>query len=358
MADKLISQTKLKVENGQSVWPDDDLERVNCCPVCGKEERKLLHAGLTDRVFFCAPGNWDLFSCIDCGSAFLDPCPTAESISQAYQSYLTHDGDLGFSTLGFLVKLRRRLANGYRNRTFGTRDFPASSFGVLAAAMLPAGKAVLDASMRNLPKLQGGGRLLDLGCGNGAFLSRARSAGWSVVGVDFDPKAVEAARSQGLDIRQGGVEVLDPAAERFDAITLAHVIEHVHEPVAVLDACFHLLKPGGFLWLETPNIESNGHKMYGRNWRGLEPPRHLVIFSERGIRYALEKAGFVAGEIQPLRPLCNYMFPASAAIEQNLDWYAGQTVRVPPTKIRRGEAIAKRDSRQREFITIKVWKEG
>jgi hypothetical protein len=96
MADKLISQTKLKVENGQSVWPDDDLERVNCCPVCGKEERKLLHAGLTDRVFFCAPGNWDLFSCIDCGSAFLDPCPTAESISQAYQSYLTHDGDLGF----------------------------------------------------------------------------------------------------------------------------------------------------------------------------------------------------------------------------------------------------------------------
>ncbi|MCK5664178.1 MAG: methyltransferase domain-containing protein, partial [Thiotrichaceae bacterium] len=73
-------------------------------------------------------------------------------------------------------------------------------------------------------------------------------------------------RQKGLDVRMGGVEVLDPSVEKFDVITLSHVIEHVHQPVEVLKYCYSLLKPDGFLWLETPNIESEGYRLFGANW--------------------------------------------------------------------------------------------
>ena len=99
------------------------------------------------------------------------------------------------------------------------------------------------------PKKKANERLLDLGCGNGSFLLRARCAGWDVVGLDPDPKAVEVACSQGLDVRLGDLGTLDPSIEQFDVITLAHVIEHVHHPAKVLEACYRLLRTGGFLWI-------------------------------------------------------------------------------------------------------------
>ena len=101
------------------------------------------------------------------------------------------------SSLSFPVKFRRMLANGYRNHQYGTRDYPASSLGILAARLMPDGRAIIDAGMRHLPKANAKNSLLDLGCGNGAFLLRARSAGWLVVGADFDAKAVETAPVRG-----------------------------------------------------------------------------------------------------------------------------------------------------------------
>ncbi|MDH5184910.1 MAG: methyltransferase domain-containing protein, partial [Gammaproteobacteria bacterium] len=201
-------QNTKNIQDMYSEWPADGLEAVPNCPVCGTNKRKVLHEGLTDRVFFCAPGKWNMYRCESCATAYLDPRPTAETIGLAYQNYFTHNEELGFSSLNFVQKIRRRFANGYRNYHYGTNDYPASFFGIIAAMLMPAGRAVINAGMRHLPKVQAGMRLLDLGCGSGAFLLRARSAGWAVVGVDFDPKAVKAACSQGLDVRLGGVESL------------------------------------------------------------------------------------------------------------------------------------------------------
>ena len=77
-----------------------------------------------------------------------------------------------------------------------------------------------------MPKLETSKRLLDLGCGNGDYLFIARSAGWDVVGVDADSKAVSVASEKGIDVRLGNIEILDPSKEQFDVITLSHVIEH------------------------------------------------------------------------------------------------------------------------------------
>lgn len=335
-----------------SSWPSGGLESVGHCPVCGAERSCLLHEGLTDEVFRCAPGKWMLRGCESCGSAYLDPRPTPQTIGLAYQDYHTHADAPGHGSLGPVARMRRRIANGYRNRKFGTSDAPASSLGVFLIPLLPRFKAIVDAGMRHLPPRSGGGRLLDLGCGNGAFLLRARSAGWETVGVDLDPKAVQAARKHGLDVRLGGVEVLDPAAGQFDIITMSHVIEHVHDPLAVLASCARLLRPGGLLWLETPNIRAVGHDEYGPHWRGLEPPRHLVIFSPAAMQKALADAGFSAVEVLPYRRVCQETFRASAAIAAGVEPRSGNTPAVPAKRIARAERLARKHPERREFITL------
>jgi SAM-dependent methyltransferase len=139
------------------------------------------------------------------------------------------------------------------------------------------------------------GKLLDIGCGNGEFLKFADRYGWRVVGVDFDAEAVKQARSCGLDARLGDIDVID-SGERYDLITLSHVIEHVYDPVELLRSCYSLLNHGGVLWLETPNIESMGYAYYKSNWRGLEPPRHITLFNIKSLNKVMLKAGFQAIE--------------------------------------------------------------
>jgi 2-polyprenyl-3-methyl-5-hydroxy-6-metoxy-1,4-benzoquinol methylase len=297
-----------------------------------------------------------MYRCDFCKSAYLDPRPTDKTIDLAYQRYCTHERVPNFSTLSFFEKLRTALANGYRNHRYGTSDYPSSILGVLAAELMPNAKAIVDAGMRHLPNGKKKGRLLDVGFGNGIFMLRASRAGWDVVGVDSDRKTIESARSSGLDVRLGGVESLNPTIEKFDVITLSHVIEHVHHPVKVLRACNRLLKVNGYLWLETPNVGSIGHRLFGDSWRGLEPPRHLFLFNLRSIYMTLQSAGFNKFELQPYRPLCDFMFNYSCAI-----FLADNPYSIPRNYglkgiVKKGNRIAKNVPKYREFITLKAWK--
>ena len=340
-------------------WPSDGLEATGRCPVCGSVGRALLHEGLRDRIFFCAPGEWTLQRCSTCGSAYLDPRPTVQTIGLAYRSYFTHTWGprKSIERLTFLRRLQRMLANGYRNWRFGTDERPANRMGVFIARLLPSQRAMLDGEARHLPRAGRDARLLDVGCGNGSFLDFARRAGWRVVGIDPDREAVDVARKKGLDVREGGIELLDSEHEAFDGITLSHVIEHVHQPLSLLRACHRLLKRGGWIWLETPNLEAQGHRRYGADWRALEPPRHLVLFTPDSIRKALATAGFAGIEDQPYRPLCTSLFAASEAISKGADVrHAGELSPDGRRAARNAEQRARRDPLVREFITVKAWK--
>jgi SAM-dependent methyltransferase len=82
--------------------------------------------------------------------------------------------------------------------------------------------------------------------------------------------------------------------QSFDAVTLNQVIEHVHDPVSLIRECLRILKPGGKLVLATPNIESFGHQIFGRNWSHLDSPRHLMLFSMKTLRECAVRAGFLS----------------------------------------------------------------
>jgi 2-polyprenyl-3-methyl-5-hydroxy-6-metoxy-1,4-benzoquinol methylase len=245
-------------------------------------------------TFFVASGEWTLCLCCNCGSSYLNPRPTPESIGKAYENYYTHkDGDaqIDLAKLSFLRRIRRTIANGYINYRYGTNRSPAIEGFTIFADWFPQ-RSVLDSQFRYLPKPNRGQSLLDIGCGNGDFLIKAKEMGWEASGLEPDSAAVEVALERGLDVCIGTIEALDEFSSCYDAITLSHVIEHVYQPRKLLQALHRLLKNEGIVYIDTPNIQSYGAKLFGRSWRGVETPRHLTLFNPKSLKELLISCGF------------------------------------------------------------------
>lgn len=336
-------------------WPLKGLHVVGRCPVCGSSNREHLYAGLTDRVFECAPGRWELYRCQGCESGYLDPRPTASTIHLAYETYYTHQLPVA-SSPARSSGLRRfvcSLANGYRNDRYGSNLEPANPFGRYVVGFLPRYRKRIDHGMRYLPPIREGGSLLDVGFGNGAFLLDAKRAGWEVAGADPDPVSVVNGRHLKLDVRQGGIEAFIDPPKAFDVITLSHVIEHVHDPVGTLKMAYDLLKHGGLLYVETPNMKAYGHDHFREHWRGLEIPRHLVIFNWASMTKTLRSVGF--NEIQDLSIPSPYVNLAgkSRAIRDGRDPYRfARTTLLDRLNGLRVSLPFLADSRKTEFITL------
>ena len=277
-------------------WPEQDLESVPNCPICGQWERTILYNGLQDYAFQVAEGKWSMYKCSKCGTAYLDPRPTPESIWRAYTNYYTHSNndDLQVNqNKNILQRIVRDLKNGYINHRYQINKNPAIKAGRWIIPLIPPLRSVVDCSFRHITvNGKSRHRLLDVGCGNGSYLLLAREAGWDVEGLDFDPGAVKTCLAAGLDVKVGGIEIMQGRENFYDAITLSHVIEHVHNPASLLTSIYKLLKPGGQVWIETPNIDSQLSKRYGQDWRGLEPPRHIVILNIRSLYNSLKQARF------------------------------------------------------------------
>jgi SAM-dependent methyltransferase len=296
-------------------WPADGLEAVTACPVCGGAAREIFYDGLRDRAFHAAPGSWTLMRCQACRSAYLDPRPNSQTIGFAYRSYYTHGS--AAPPVPPVGRLRQGLANDYRRARWGYGQGPTVPGGRLIPRVAPSRGALVDREIRHLPATPGG-RLLDVGCGSGAFLAQMADLGWRTQGIDPDPAAVAGARQAGLNVTQGTLADLDPEehAGAFDAITLSHVIEHLHDPAGDLRRINLLLRPGGLLWIATPNLEALGLRRFGRDWLGLDPPRHLVLFTRASLKGLLRGAGFEPLPPPPASPHALQMFSQSAAIGQ------------------------------------------
>jgi SAM-dependent methyltransferase len=119
-----------------------------------------------------------------------------------------------------------------------------------------------------------------------------RAAGWDVAGLEPDPAARAFAESAGLTVSEGPLTTGLFPPESFDAVTMNHVIEHLHEPREVLREIVRVLRPGGTVWVATPNGAALGLARYERRWWPLDPPRHLVLFTPDALRHAFLEAGF------------------------------------------------------------------
>ncbi|MBT5559406.1 MAG: class I SAM-dependent methyltransferase [Proteobacteria bacterium] len=343
-------------------WPTDQLEALGQCPICGDTSRKILHADLVDNTFYCAPGVWQLFRCERCCSLYLDPQPSEQTIGTAYKQYYTHSSNESvdintrqhYSSLSLLRKLRRRLVNGYTNRRFGTSEHPEFVSGILLG-LLPKTGGRLIREFRSLPGPNGSQRtLLDLGCGDGDFLRVASTCGWEAIGVDPDPSAVKTAVKRGFQAYVGGIDFFEGQSCLFDAIQLSHVIEHLHHPQDVLDTCLRLLKPGGMIWIETPNAESPSLRLWGKHWRAFEAPRHLQLFTHSSLISALSAAGFESIEDGACNPFAN-SFICRASYAMRLGHSPLTDVHVPMRFLLATKwysALGTISPRRRDFLTL------
>jgi 2-polyprenyl-3-methyl-5-hydroxy-6-metoxy-1,4-benzoquinol methylase len=242
-----------------------------------------------------------MYQCNACHSGYLDPRPDRGSIGLAYANYETHRPTATPGGGGEDGGWRKRARNGYLNHKYGYRLQPANRLGYWLMHLLPPPwRLEWDHYARHLPRPAAGrNRLLDVGCGNGEFLMRARSQGWDVTGLDLDEAALSHAKAAGLNVVRG--DTTDAAFELagFDAITCHQVIEHAHDPAKLLESIYDWLRPGGLLWIGTPNISSTLHQRMGRDWILLHPPQHLVILSPRALCSIARAAGFKSLNIIP-----------------------------------------------------------
>jgi 2-polyprenyl-3-methyl-5-hydroxy-6-metoxy-1,4-benzoquinol methylase len=269
------------------------------------------HTGVVDS-YFGTPGRWSYFKDRETGHLWMNPAPSEADIPGFYGRYYTHDPGSGGAPTAM-----QRAHELVLHRKLG---YPLRSPPGLKARLLAALPTIAPAAVMDVFDLPAGktGRLLDFGCGDGQFMSRMAEAGWNVSGIEPDPKAVQALRARkGFDVRASLAD-FGEGAEAFDVVTMSHVIEHVTDPIGTLRSLRRILRPGGLLLITTPNAASLGSRVFGKYWRGLEPPRHLNVFTPRSLQRALAEAGFTSSTLTTPTRMARRLFWMSQLARQGV----------------------------------------
>jgi len=210
-----------------------------------------------------SPGDYgDLYSCRECATVQQPALPGGDALHDRYREM--RDDEYLAEATGRRITARRILD--------------------LVAARVPAG------------------RLLEVGCGHGLLLDEARRRGYDVVGLELSRDSAAYARDElGLPIHVLTLEQLAIQEEdcTFDVILLVDVIEHLDDPMRVLDLCVSLLAPDGALCVVTPDPSSVAARLAGRQWWGYLPA-HTYLFTRRTLRELLTGRGLVLTDDIPL----------------------------------------------------------
>jgi 2-polyprenyl-3-methyl-5-hydroxy-6-metoxy-1,4-benzoquinol methylase len=158
----------------------------------------------------------------------------------------------------------------------------------------PQRDAIMTARAACLSELQPGSKLLDIGCGPGWFLKAARIRGFDSQGVDVATGAVEfAIGTLKVQASTDTIEELVGRGSRFDVVTLWHVLEHFHDPLAQLKEIRKLLVPGGLIAIEVPNLNSLKFRLSCSPWQGGNHPLyHRTFFTDHSLSRMLTAAGY------------------------------------------------------------------
>lgn len=207
----------------------------------------------------------------------LDPLPSAEELAAFYtETYYTADSGKAPD----ITRLRTESDAAVEERNWRSKTIYADVLAYLGETVGATG------------------RVIDVGCGTGEFVSFMRDhAGWDAFGIELAPDAVALAGDRGLDVRQGTIE--DVGCEfggDFDALTMFNVLDHLLDPWEALGTAYSLLRPGGVLIVQVPNDFSRlqqavQQQLGGRRW-WVAIPDHLNYFNFDSLEETLSANGF------------------------------------------------------------------
>lgn len=135
-------------------------------------------------------------------------------------------------------------------------------------------------------------RLLDVGCGVGAFLDEAKELGWETFGAEYTQEAVEVCQSNGHSMHLGPILSAAFPDNHFDVVIYSEVIEHINNQPLEFAEVHRILRPGGMLYVTTPNFNALERRLLGEKWNVIQYPEHLVYFTPRTLHNLLAPLGF------------------------------------------------------------------
>jgi SAM-dependent methyltransferase len=238
------------------------------CPSC--ESDNLLPV-LSAVDYTVSHETFDILECVQCGLRFTQDVPDAAAIGPYYRSeeYISHSN----TTRGLVNSLYHLV----RRQTLADKR-----------------RLILSATRTKQ------GRLLDIGAGTGAFAAYMQQNGWEVTGLEPDEVARERALADNKMRLLDTGELFSLPAESYDAITLWHVLEHVHELHPYLEQLKTLVRRGGRIFIAVPNYTSYDATVYGAAWAAYDVPRHLYHFSPDAMEDLLARHGLQLHYSQPM----------------------------------------------------------
>ncbi len=239
------------------------------CPLCGNKEAGLFYEDRTNQR--------KIRRCLNCKIIYVWPQPTFTEVKTWYgKRYFEHSLEQGRKILDLWKK---SIDNG-------THNFhpTGKQFSLIFQWLESLGLKEFEESLKTK-------RMLDIGCATGGLLAEFISRGWEATGVELSESAVKFDRRMGFDVIQGTVEDGKFPDGHFDLVTMTHVIEHLPNPTATLKEISRILKPGGFLFIRTPNAESLPRLITGKKW--FEDHDHLFFFGNRSLNSLLNKCNFM-----------------------------------------------------------------
>jgi SAM-dependent methyltransferase len=242
--------------------PALDLESVSCPLGCPPDDEFVVigHDRLHD-----LPGEFLVVRCRACGLLRTSPRPTPAEIGRYYPAtYAPYASTLATEP--------------------GTIAAPAR-------ASLSLIRRLLEPRTNVLPPLPPG-RLLEIGCGSGAFLQQMAQAGWEVEGLELSPVAGAEAQRLGFPVFIGSLADAPEPSRPYSLITGWMVLEHLHDPVGMLEKLSRWSAPGGWLALSVPDAGALEFRLFRDAWYALDVPRHLFHFTPRTARAVLARSGW------------------------------------------------------------------
>lgn len=159
-------------------------------------------------------------------------------------------------------------------------------------------RKILGGIIEDFAPYRSSGRLLDVGFGSAILMQVARDKGWEALGAEVSKPAIEHAKQLGFEVFHGELSEAKYPDDHFDVITASEIIEHCPQPEVLLNEVIRILRPGGLFWATTPSAKGLSYQLTGLDWSTICPPEHLQLFSKKGVRLILKKAGFSHSNIQ------------------------------------------------------------